>query len=122
MGDVLKKVYKIILVFLIIFMCINIINLHTSLAIINPDNYKPSELTPLEVQIVNNKVGGILGAIRNFSAVVSVIVLMVIGVKYILGSVEQRANYKATMIPYVVGCVLVVAGTTIVTFIYNAVH
>ena len=62
-----------------------------------------------------------LGAIRNISAVVSVIVLMVIGFKYILGSVEEKANYKQTMMPYIIGCVMAVAGTTLVTFIYNAV-
>ena len=38
-----------------------------------------------------------------------------------IGSVEERAEYKKTLIPYVIGCVLVVSITTIVSFIYNAV-
>ena len=58
---------------------------------------------------------------RNVSVVVAVISLMIIGLKYIFGSVEEKANYKATMMPYIIGCVLAASGTTIVTFIYNAV-
>ena len=69
-----------------------------------------------------DKVGVVLGVIRNFSAAIAVIALMVIGVKYILGSAEEKANYKATLVPYVIGAVLAVSGTTLVSFIYNAIH
>ena len=88
---------------------------------INPNDYNPSKnpLTVEDSKPVTDKVGLILGFIRNISVVVSVIVLMVIGVKYILGSVEEKANYKATMLPYIVGCIMAISGTTIVTFIYS---
>lgn len=91
---------------------------------INPDDYDPSKnpLTVEETKEVTSKVGKILGVIRNISAVVAVIIIMIIGVKYILGSVEEKANYKATMIPYIIGCVMAVAGTTIVSFIYNVIN
>ena len=39
-----------------------------------------------------------------------------------MGSVEEKASYKQTMIPYVVGAILAVSGTTLVSFIYNSVH
>ena len=91
---------------------------------IDPDDYDPSKnpLTTDDAVEVVEKVGWILGAIRNISMVVSVIVLMIIGIKYMIGSVEEKANYKATMMPYVIGCVMAVAGTTIVSFIYDAVN
>ena len=28
---------------------------------------------------------------------------MIIGIKYIIGSVEEKADYKKTMIPYLIG-------------------
>lgn len=95
----------------------------TSLTI-DPDDYNPSidPITTDDTTEVFAKAGVILGAVRNISAVVAVITLMIIGLKYMFGSVEQKANYKATMMPYIIGCVLAVAGTTIVTFIYNAVY
>lgn len=89
---------------------------------INPDDYKPSDPTKDDAVEVVAKIGIVLGFIRNMSAIVSVIVLMIIGFKYMIGSVEQKANYKATMMPYIIGCIMAVSGTTIVSFIYNIVH
>ena len=42
---------------------------------------------------------------------------MVIGVKYILGSVEEKADYKKAMIPFLIGTVLITATSTIVRII-----
>ena len=45
----------------------------------------------------------IVTAIRTIGATISVVVLLVLGIKYMMGSVEERADYKKSMIPYVVG-------------------
>lgn len=89
---------------------------------INPDDYNPENFTAAGADKIVDKIGVILGAVRNISVVTSVIVLMIIGIKYMLGSVEEKANYKATMWPYIIGCLMASAGTTLVDFIYNAVH
>ncbi len=86
------------------------------------EKYRPNVLSADDSELVIDKVGIVLGAIRNISVVVSVIALMIIGLKYIFGSVEEKANYKATLVPYVIGFVLAIAGTTLVDFIYNMVH
>ena len=118
----MKKTRKIIILFVIIFFAISTFNLCYSADVkFSADTYKPSDLTNDDTKVAFDKVGIILGAVRNISVVVSVISLMVIGIKYMLGSVEEKANYKQTMIPYIIGCVLAAGGTTIVTYIYNAV-
>lgn len=38
---------------------------------------------------------------------------MVIGIKYMSGSIEEKANYKKTMVPYLIGCVLIFGASTI---------
>lgn len=38
---------------------------------------------------------------------VSVIVGIYIGIKYMIGSVEQKAEYKKLLVPYLVGCIVV---------------
>lgn len=88
---------------------------------IDPGDYKPNNPTTDDAVEVVQKVGIVLGFIRNLSVVVSVIALMIIGLKYMFGSVEQKANYKATLVPYVIGCIMAICGTTLVSFIYNAV-
>lgn len=93
-----------------------------STSTIDPSDYKPDELSNVETELIFNKTGVILAAIRNISIVTSVIVLMVIGVKYILGSVEEKASYKETMVPYIIGCILATSGIVIVSYIYNAFH
>ena len=36
-----------------------------------------------------------------------------------MGSAEEKAEYKKTMIPYVVGAILLFAATTIANAVYN---
>lgn len=65
------------------------------------------------------KAGKIMGMIRNVAAIAAVIIIMVLGVKYMLGSVEEKAEYKKSFVPLIVGIVLVVAATAIASFIFN---
>ena len=118
-GDFMRKTSKIFVIILITFLIVCMFN---EVFALDPNTYLPSDPTNTDAQKVTEKVSVILGAIRNISAIVAVISLMVIGLKYMFGSIEEKANYKATALPYVVGIILVVAGTTIVSFIYNAVH
>lgn len=60
-----------------------------------------------------------MGMIRNVAIVASVIIIMVLGVKYMLGSVEEKAEYKKSFMPLIIGIVLVVSATTIAAFIFN---
>lgn len=68
---------------------------------------------------IQNFGGNIMGVINVVGVVVAVVVLMVIGIKYMMGSAEEKAEYKKTMIPYIVGAVLIFAGTSLVRVIYS---
>lgn len=132
----MKRILNIVTLIAVFLIVVNIFNVKTSFATseeqiikvsalsttIDPDDYEPDALTDADAGIVTDKIGVVLGTIRNISVVVSVIALMIIGLKYIFGSVEEKANYKATLVPYVIGFVLAIAGTTLVDFIYNMVN
>ena len=60
-----------------------------------------------------------MGIIRNISVIASVIILMVVGVKFMLGSTEEKAEYKKSLMPLVVGIVVVVGATSIATFLFG---
>lgn len=84
---------------------------------INPDDYKPDdEDIDKNVLSIGNKVIGIVQAV---GSIASVIVLICIGIKYMMGSVEEKAEYKNTLIYYVIGAVLVFAISNITAIIYN---
>ena len=82
----------------------------------NPNTYKPGSATSKKIQ---GKVGPILGAIRNVGIVLSVIFLMIIGVQAMLGSAEERADYKKRLPKYLIGVVVLLAGSVIPQLIYN---
>ena len=78
---------------------------------INVDNYKPSAITGVnKLTDIGNT---IIGVIQLVGSIVSVIVLIVIGIQYVLGSVEEKAQYKEKMMPYIIGAILLFAITNI---------
>ena len=60
------------------------------------------------------KVGNnIVTIIQVVGIVIAVIVLLVIGIKYMMGSASEKAEYKKTMIPYLVGAILIFGASAI---------
>ena len=85
--------------------------------VVDPDDYEPSvDTLATNYEVIIDK---IITIIRNVGIVVAVIALMIIGIKYLVGSVEERAEYKKSIPGYLLGVFLVVAMTTIPSIIYN---
>ena len=63
--------------------------------------------------------GQIADIITTVGIVVAVIVILILGIKYMMGSASEKAEYKKTMIPYVVGAVLILGGSAIVKIIFS---
>lgn len=68
---------------------------------------------------LETKANNILGIIQAVGVVVSVVMLMGIGIKYMLGSVEEKAEYKETLKPYIIGAFVLFTGTTLPNIIYK---
>ena len=87
----------------------------------NPDIYKPnSEKVDTEGENVLKNVGqSIVGPIRMVGSFMSVFALILIGIKYMVGSVEEKAEYKKTLLPYIIGCIMVFGIINIVGAIYD---
>ena len=56
---------------------------------------------------LNNTINQIYNALLALGVVISVIVGAALGIKYMVGSVEEQAKIKETLTPYIVGCVVV---------------
>ena len=68
---------------------------------------------------LEDKAEKILGFIQVIGTVVSVVGLMAIGIKYMLGSIEEKAEYKKTATTYIIGAILVFSATTIPNILYR---
>lgn len=114
----MKKTVKIITVVLVAIILISVTS-----NVFAGDAIKPGDLSGKvsygDSTALQTKAGKIMGMIRNVAVIASVIILMVLGVKYMLGSVEEKAEYKKSFIPLIVGIVLVVSATAIASFIFN---
>lgn len=84
---------------------------------INPDNYKPPTLTTDDAQPAMDKIKPIIEIITGIGIAVSVIALILLGIKYMVGSIEEKAEYKKSMIPYLIGAIMIFLISTIVTII-----
>lgn len=63
----------------------------------------------------------ILGIVQIVGTFIAIGVSMVIGIKYMVASVEERASYKKTMIPYAIGSVLLFSAVNITSFVYDSI-
>ena len=112
----MKKILN-ILTFLIIFIyIINIFNM--SFAVVNPLGYMPN--VDIETnQSTVNMMNKIIDGFQAIGSIASVLALVLIGIKYMLGTVEQKAEYKNTMINYVIGAILVFSISNISAMLYK---
>ncbi len=111
----MKKTYKMlsILVMAVIIMA----SLSTITLGITPGSVTATS-TSADTQITS--IGGkILSAVTTAGVVISVIMVAVLGIKYMMGSSEEKSEYKKSMIPYLVGAVCIFAASTIATAVYN---
>lgn len=120
-----KNIIRILLILLIITFIGNLFltsigqnNVFAGSTIIDPENYNPSN-TKISTDELTTKVAVIFNVIQVIGIIVAVITLMIIGIKIFTGSVEEKANYKQHLVPWVIGAVLVVTGTSVPKLIYN---
>ena len=55
----------------------------------------------------------IVSIITTVGIIVAVVVLLVLGIKYMMGSASEKAEYKKTMIPYLIGALLIFGASAI---------
>ncbi len=113
------KTKKLIAILIICLITILMFMPHAN-ATINVNEYKPSELTSADYYIPFKFARNLLGPIITIGVVISVVMVMVLGIKYMLGSVEEKAEYKKSMWPYVLGAILIFTGSALTGVIYNA--
>lgn len=119
----IKSVYKkILIIFLMAILFLMLFNNNCSWALGDVTNdpvwlvWKP---TLQDDSTLTGKIEVVLGVIRIIGIIVSVATLSVIGIKFMLGSIEEKANYKQAMKPWLIGATMVFAMTTIPTIIYD---
>lgn len=108
----MKKLAKILPVMVAILMILSIFS--TVFAVTDPSKLTGSETDKFDP--IGNK---IIGMVQAIGSIISVLVLVILGIKYMMGSAEEKAEYKKTMIPYLIGAILVFAASNIAGMFFN---
>ncbi len=61
----------------------------------------------------------VIGLVRLVGTILAVVILIVLGIKYMMGSTEEKAEYKKSFIPYIVGAVVIFAASWLSGIIYD---
>ena len=79
----------------------------------------PGSITITDSNDFDSIGGRIIGMIQSVGSIAAVAVLVVLGIKYMMGSTEEKAEYKKTMLPYVVGAILIFAASNIASMVFD---
>jgi len=109
-----RKIFLVIVIFCTIFINLN------SVALARVDITQITDGATIDgTDTIKNFGKNIYSILSTIGVALSVIVLAIIGTKYMLGSAEEKASYKKSLMPYVIGCVLLFGASTIATIVYN---
>lgn len=87
---------------------------------INPGEWDPSQYRePSNGGLLESRAKIITTVIRSVGIVLSVIILMIIGIKEMTASVEEKSMLKKAMPGYILGAIMVFAITVIPTVLYE---
>lgn len=114
----MKKTSKIIVALLII-LSIVMISVSSFATELTPGSFGTGTIDPSQTSIIQGMGGQIIGVVRTVGVLVAVVILLILGIKYMVGSAEEKADYKKSMIPYLVGAVLIFAASTIAGIVYD---
>lgn len=113
----MKKISKILSVLLIIMMLCSIAS-NVLATGYDPGQFK-GDTSKVETTGINDFGNKIVGVIQVVGSLISVVVLIILGIKYMMGSAQEKAEYKKTMIPYLIGAVVVFAASNIAGVVFN---
>ena len=110
-----KKSIKIITALLTFAM---IMTFSLSVFALSPENISANESVN-GIDTITEFGQNLRGILTAVGVVVAVIILAVLGIKYMMGSASEKAEYKKTMIPYVVGAILLFGASTVANLVFN---
>lgn len=123
----IKNITKIITIILLVTMLLTSIGTISqatgqsgaSAGTINPQDFKPSELTASDTAVAFRQGGTIVKAFIYVGMVISIVMFMALGLKYMMGSIEEKAEYKKTLVPMLIGTLMIFISGTVVSVIWS---
>lgn len=112
----LKRFFIIKIVFLTLLLIL--VNCQTSNALTDLGDLNQYGQIQGDSDIFKDKVATFLGVIQVVGSALAIICLIILGIKYMTGSVEEKAEYKKTLVPYLLGAIMVFGISNFLNIVY----
>lgn len=111
----MKKAIKFTVLIISVLCIFSLITPKYTFAEIDTSSFNPYEIDKngVDEKTVTKYTNNVYSILYIVAIVVSVIALMILGLKYIIGSATEKAEYKKTLVPVIIGICVVVFITTI---------
>ena len=111
----MKKAIKFIVLIITVLCIFSLITPKYTFADIDTNSFNPYKIDKNEVdeKTVTKYTNKILGVLSTVGVIVSVIALMIVGLKFIIGSATEKAEYKKTLVPIIIGILIIAFISTI---------
>lgn len=113
------KVISALLIALLLIATLSQVSLATNYKEMISDVNQKADSSDIDTSEITGKIGDIIRVIRNIAAVGSVLILSILGIKYMIGSTEERAEYKKSFMPLIIGVIVVVGASWIASAIFS---
>ena len=123
-----SKMNKILLIFICLLLIFVLFSNFTysfglSEVISSGDNFIQAGLEDTNPTIEENDIQEMSNLIYNTLLIIAIIIAviggMVIGIRFMTGSIEEKAKIKETLIPYIAGCIVIFGAFTIWALVVN---
>ncbi|MCI8961367.1 MAG: hypothetical protein HFJ18_00355 [Clostridia bacterium] len=115
----MKKVTKILTIVLLVAMIVMSASNVFAQASNILGTIENSANTTVDMGTLPQTIGKVIAYIRNAAIIIGVVIIIILGIKYMLGSVEEKAGYQKSFVPLVVGIIVVMAATSIASFLFS---
>ena len=117
----MKKIFKTTLIILSLALVFTFITLNYSNAYVDVNNFDPYAIQPngIDSGTVTTYTNRLASILTIDGIVIAVICLMIVGLKFIIGSATEKAEYKKNLVPIVIGIAMIALITSIVAGLYS---
>ena len=117
----MKKLAKILSVVMISIMVMTCITTTFAATATNPAVWEDDKLdtSAIDTSSIKNFSAALINVVSIVGSAAAIITLIILGIKYMMGSAEERAEYKKTLLPYILGAAMVFGASLLTGVIYN---
>ena len=117
----MKKSIKIISILLMALVVITAIstNIFAADDVLNRLEDKTNKAV-VETEQIETTAGKVIKIMQTIGIIVGVAVLVILGIKYMMGSAEEKAEYKKTFIPLIIGAIVLISAFSLARFLFSA--